>query len=268
MKNRSNPDDTMALARALRSLGGGRAPASLAPAVLRRVGLVDRYWRVASPVGSVFVARGPRGISLLLRTESAARFEREFRRRHGRAAFPAESPAPREIRAAVERCQAATGEAARVDLQGLTDFECAVLHKAAEIPRGEVRPYGWIAREIGRPGAVRAVGTALAHNPVPLLIPCHRVVRSDGTVGDYVFGETAKKTLLESEGARPAAIERLAASGTRYLGNEEGRFFCFPTCGGIETLLRDNAVPFRTARAALAAGYHPCETCRPAALAS
>ena len=52
--------------------------------------------------------------------------------------------------------------------------------KALEIPRGEVRPYGWIAAEIGRPKAVRAVGTALGHNPIPLIVPCHRVVRSDG----------------------------------------------------------------------------------------
>ena len=75
----------------------------------------------------------------------------------------------------------------RYDLDALTEFERAVLAKALEIPAGEVRPYGWIAREIGRPKAVRAVGTALGRNPVPLLIPCHRVVRSDGRIGNYAL---------------------------------------------------------------------------------
>ncbi len=268
MKIRQTPDDTMALARALRRLGGGKAPASLASSVLRRIGLADTYWKLPSPVGTVFVARGPRGISFVLRTESAARFERAFRLRHGRAVFPSPSPAPREIRAVLRRLDSGAARGARFDLSGLSEFEQAVLRKALEIPRGEVRPYGWIAREIGRPEAVRAVGSALGHNPVPLFIPCHRVVRSDGTIGDYVFGRSAKRTLLEKEGAQPRTIERLAASGTRYLGNEAGHYFCFPTCGGIESLVHDNLVRFRSVRAAVAAGYHPCEQCRPAAVAS
>ena len=67
-----------------------------------------------------------------------------------------------------------------LDLRGHSPFEQDVWRKALEIPRGEVRPYGWVAAEIGRPRAVRAVGTALGHNPVPLIVPCHRVVRTDG----------------------------------------------------------------------------------------
>jgi O-6-methylguanine DNA methyltransferase len=80
------------------------------------------------------------------------------------------------------------------------------LIKAREIPAGQVRPYGWIASEIGRPKAVRAVGTALGRNPVPLLIPCHRVVRTDGRVGDYAFGPPAKRALLAAEGLDPDAL--------------------------------------------------------------
>ena len=88
-----------------------------------------------------------------------------------------------------------------LDLRGHTDFERDVWQKALEIPRGEVRPYGWIAAEIGRPKAVRAVGTALGHNPVPLIVPCHRVVRSDGTIGQYSLGGPEnKRTILEAEG--------------------------------------------------------------------
>ena len=93
----------------------------------------------------------------------------------------------------------------------MTEFERAVLLKALEIPRGEVRTYGWIAAEIGHPAAVRAVGSALRKNPVPVLIPCHRVVRSDGHVGQYALGGTeAKRTILAAEGLHGEEIERLA----------------------------------------------------------
>ena len=93
----------------------------------------------------------------------------------------------------------------------MTEFERAVLLKALEIPRGEVRTYGWIAAEIGRPAAVRAVGSALRKNPVPVLIPCHRVVRSDGHIGQYALGGSdAKRTILAAEGL---AVGRHPAPG-------------------------------------------------------
>ena len=88
-----------------------------------------------------------------------------------------------------------------LDLRGHTDFERDVWLKALEIPRGEVRPYGWVAAEIGRPKAVRAVGSACATNPLPVVVPCHRVVRSDGSVGGYLGGADAKRTLLTLEAA-------------------------------------------------------------------
>jgi len=127
-----------------------------------------------------------------------------------------------------------------------------------------VRPYSWIAREIGHPGAVRAAGSALAKNPVPLLIPCHRVVRSDGHIGNYSLGGARnKRRLLEVEGARPGLLERLAARGIRYLGNPESKGFCYPTCGGVDALVRTNTVRFRSEREAVEAGFHPCRDCRP-----
>ncbi len=93
----------------------------------------------------------------------------------------------------------------------MTEFERAVLLEALEIPRGEVRTYGWIAAQIGHPAAVRAVGTALRKNPVPVLIPCHRVVRSDGHVGEYALGGSdAKRRILAAEGIGSDDIVRLA----------------------------------------------------------
>ena len=250
------------LTRQLRRLGEVRAPASLAPAVLARLGLNDMYWRIDSPVGPVFVAKSAVGISRVSRESSSAAFERAYRRRFGRTVTPAKKAAPKELARWI--LEGAAAPEPRFDLRGLTRFERAVLTKAREIPRGEVRSYGWIAKEIGAPKAVRATGTALAHNPVPLLIPCHRVVRSDGHIGRYSLGgDRFKRTILQAEGAAPELIEKVAASGVRFFGNEEKRYFCVPTCGGIEGLLKENPIRFHSEREARSAGYRPCGACRP-----
>ena len=250
-----------------RTLGGfpvEKAPATLLPAVLRRVGLADAYWRLESPVGAVFIAHSKAGISMVTRAKSAQDFERAFERRFDRSVAAEKSVPPARVKALVRNLTGEGRRDLRFDLRGLSEFEQAVLRKALEIPLGEVRPYGWIAKEIGHPGAVRAAGSALAKNPVPLLIPCHRVVRSDGHIGRYSLGGARnKRRLLEVEGVQPELLERLAASGVRYLGNAEKKYFCYPTCGGIETLVQSNKVRFRSEREAVAAGYHPCGDCRP-----
>ena len=90
---------------------------------------------------------------------------------------------------------------AAVDLTGVSAFQRRVLAAAAAIPYGEVRTYRQIAAAAHAPGAARAVGTALARNPVPVLIPCHRVVRADGRLGEYTGGGPAtKRRLLRHEG--------------------------------------------------------------------
>ncbi len=78
----------------------------------------------------------------------------------------------------------------------LTLFERAVLKAALEIPFGETRTYAWVARQIGKPGAARAVGQALRKNPFPLIIPCHRVIRSDGALGKYAGRDDGRKKKL------------------------------------------------------------------------
>lgn len=256
---------TLELTRTLRCWQGEKAPNSLLPAVLRRVGLADTYWKLESPVGPVFIAHSRAGISMVSRAKTAEDFERAFARRHGRPISRATALPPAQVRAQVENLKGDARRRLRFDLRGLSEFERAVLSKALEIPAGEVRPYRWIAKEIGHPEAVRAVGTALGKNPVPLLIPCHRVVRSDGHIGHYSLGGSRnKRALLETEGAEPETLEKLASSGVRYLGNEEGRYYCYPTCGGTRSLVRANRVRFASEREAVAAGYRPCGDCRPA----
>lgn len=256
---------SLAVLKALRALPAPKAPAALLPRVLQRVGLSDTYWKLESPIGPVYIAHSRAGISMVVRAKSSADFQREFARRHGRPVHSESAAAPAAVRRLIGKLKSGARPKLKFDLRGLSEFERAVLMKALEIPDGEVRPYGWIAREIGHPDAVRAVGTALGKNPVPILIPCHRVVRSDGTIGRYSMGGGRnKRTLLEVEGAHPETIERLAARGIRFLGNAGQRSFCYPTCGGIETLVVSNKVPFRSEREAVAAGYQPCEACRPA----
>ncbi|MCU0651108.1 MAG: MGMT family protein [Candidatus Omnitrophica bacterium] len=81
-------------------------------------------------------------------------------------------------------------------------FQRKVLKAMLSVPRGTTITYKEIAQKIGRPGAARAVGNALANNPFPIIIPCHRAIRSDGTLGGYQGGTKMKRALLKAEGAR------------------------------------------------------------------
>ena len=83
----------------------------------------------------------------------------------------------------------------------LTHFERKVYTVVKKIPSGEVRAYAWVAERVGKPGASRAVGNSLNKNPFPIIVPCHRVVHSDGSIGEYAFGRDLKKKLLEMEDA-------------------------------------------------------------------
>lgn len=91
-----------------------------------------------------------------------------------------------------------------VNLDNCTDFQNKVLKAVSLIPYGETRTYSDIAKKIRNPKASRAVGSALANNPFPIIIPCHRVIRSDGEIGNYQGGKRMKKFLLELEKKRQA----------------------------------------------------------------
>lgn len=181
----------------LRELGRVRAPDGLLDHVLDEVGLRDWYASFETALGPVYVAWNRLGVSAVMKTATPGEFEQRFAERFTRSPRPAQE-LPEDL-----------GQ--RFDLRSVTEFERAVLMKAREIPRGEVRTYGWVAAQIGHPLAVRAVGSALRKNPVPVLIPCHRVVRSDGNIGEYALGGSANKlTILTSEGVRAEEIQQLA----------------------------------------------------------
>jgi O-6-methylguanine DNA methyltransferase len=167
--------------------------------------LFDTWLTADSLLGPVRVASTHDGISFLRTIADLDEddFRAAYRRRIGRP-LRAATVVPEELVAALRGDATARP---RLDLLGITDFQRDVLAATRTIPAGETRPYAWVAAEVGRPGAVRAAGTALATNPVPLLIPCHRVVPSgSGGIGRYIFGVPAKRRLLEAEGA--VGVER------------------------------------------------------------
>ena len=247
----------------LKLLRGLKAPAGFADRVLASAGLIDRYATFETVLGTVYVAWNHNGVSAAMRARDADEFEAWFRHDVGRALVAGEPPA--DLAAKIED-QLNGKRRMRFDLRGLTQFEQAVLMKALEIPRGQVRPYGWIAKEIGHPKAVRAVGTALANNPIPYFIPCHRVVRSDGVIGNYGGGgPEAKKQILTLEGVRLARLQELARHGYRYEGVRSTKIYCYPTCHHGRRALEKNVVWLHDAAEAKAMGFRPCKSCRPEA---
>lgn len=168
--------------------------------VLPATRATDAYVTCESPIGPVYVAYNEIGVSCCEPVAASESFETEFRARFGRPAVRAES-LPRELGRSLERAleSGRLGDL-RLDLRSVTEFQASVLRATARIPVGEVRSYAWVADEIGHPRAVRAVGTALAVNPVPILVPCHRVVRTGGGVGNFRYGSETKRRLLRLEG--------------------------------------------------------------------
>ncbi len=107
---------------------------------------------------------------------------------------------PRRLRAFAEGGHVAL--TAEIDWDGLAGFRRAVLEETMRIPAGETRSYGWLAQKVGSPRAARAVGRVMATNPLPVVVPCHRVVASDGSLHGYGGGLDTKAALLRLEGAR------------------------------------------------------------------
>ncbi len=139
-----------------------------------------------------------------------------------------------------------------VDLARVPEFQADVLAEASRIPFGETRSYAELARGIGKPAAARAVGNALGANPVPILVPCHRVVRGDGTWGHYVFGRALKTRLLTLERSTPF-----------YVGCTSTRIVCRRGCRHEQRIREDGRVAFASVGDARSVGYRPCRVCRP-----
>ncbi|HEY7517397.1 MAG TPA: methylated-DNA--[protein]-cysteine S-methyltransferase [Methylomirabilota bacterium] len=133
-------------------------------------------------------------------------------------------------------------------------FQAKVLAAADRVPFGEVTSYAELARRIGHPRAARAVGNALGANPVPIFLPCHRIVRGDGTWGHYAFGGALKTRLLALERATPALV-----------GSATTRIVCRHGCAHEQRIAEPNRIVFASVADAASVGYRPCRRCRPVA---
>lgn len=167
-------------------------------------GLLDVAYRVLdSPLGALLVAATPEGV---------VRVGFEVEGHDAVLADLAERVSPRVLQAPARLDDVARGldgyfsggpaPEVPLDLRLLHGYRREVVTTLPGIPFGRTATYAEVAAMTGRPRAVRAVGSACAHNPVPLLLPCHRVVRSDGSEGGYRGGPEAKHALLELEAAR------------------------------------------------------------------
>jgi len=161
------------------------------------------YARIESPVGPLFVAASDQGVCEV--GFGVNETEEAFRRHLERRGF-----APTANGVAIEWIARQLQEYFRgernrfevpLDFSGVPAFTRAVLLATAEVPYGHLATYRDIAQRVGRPGATRAVGNALGRNPIPIIVPCHRIVRSDSSLGGYAGGIEIKQRLLAHEGA-------------------------------------------------------------------
>lgn len=226
--------------------------------------LYDGLGVVATEAGEVRVAFSGDGITMTsLRDEQLVAFCKRYVTRYDRGLV--EAPIPPAWREQVVAALEGHGPLhPDVDLSHLDGFQKSALEALLRIPRGEVRTYAWVAREAGKPKAIRAAASACARNPLPFVVPCHRVVPSSGGTGNYFYGPEMKRELLDREGALEQ-IDRFTKKGARYVASRTTGIYCFPTCRDARRIRDTNQVLLRDERAAIEGGFRPCHRCRPLA---
>jgi methylated-DNA-[protein]-cysteine S-methyltransferase len=165
------------------------------------------YAPVRTPVGNVLVAATAAGLVRVSYSPNETAFVTALRRMKLDVIRSAE-----KIKGIAAQLEAYFAGKRRtfdvpIDLRHVSPFQRSVLMAACQVPAGQVVSYREIARRIGRPQASRAVGQALGHNPIPIIIPCHRIVTSSGGLGGYTGGLEIKKKLLQIEGVAGLSVQ-------------------------------------------------------------
>jgi AraC family transcriptional regulator, regulatory protein of adaptative response / methylated-DNA-[protein]-cysteine methyltransferase len=191
------------------------APSALGmtPGARRRGGLGEtiRFTTIETPIGWALVAASARGVCMTALADDRDSFAALLRRRFPAATIAGEDAGLGDWARRVVRVITTPGAVPDLplDIRG-TAFQAQVWRALQKIPLGQTRTYGEIAAALGRPKAVRAVGRACGANPLAVLVPCHRVVRTDGDLGGYRWGLERKRALLDRE--REAAAGDAAAA--------------------------------------------------------
>jgi O-6-methylguanine DNA methyltransferase len=227
------------------------------------------YGIVPSPLGNILVARSEQGVSLVEYLGQASTLAAS--RLRGLADVETVENSAEIARLRDDLLDFLGGRRRhlgwRLDLRlAGSDFSRAVLETAARIPYGAVTSYTSIARRLGKPKAVRAVAQALRKNPLPIVVPCHRVVGSSGMLTGYAGDKLGlKRQLLDVEGVRtrPAARDFRVARETMYVRSGDDRAYCLPTCGDLPSHSLANLTLIASRESVQALGLEPCSDCRP-----
>jgi len=227
-----------------------------------------RYAVFASPLGPILIAATETGISLV---EYLGRKGAKGSWLFQQSGLEPESGGAELARFHEELMDYLAGRRTSLDWPldlrfASSDFHRAVLKATAGVPYGAVSSYAGIAQDMGKPTAVRAVAQALRHNPVPIVVPCHRIIGSGGSLVGYSGNRIGlKEQLLGIEGVRTERRRRDARIDRRamYAWDHSCREYCLPTCGDISKRAIGRVTLFASSREARALGLSPCEDCRP-----
>ena len=236
-------------------------------AELRRRAVTARVWN--SPLGPILIARSDRGVALVEYLDSARGLEAS---RTLRGAGIEVLEDGNETEAFYQQIlEYLAGDRSRLawplDYRlASSDFQREVLQATAALPYGAVISYARLAREIGRPTATRAVAQALRHNPLPIVVPCHRVIGGTGSLTGYAGDKLGlKERLLAIEGVKVTHAHRdpRISRDRMYIVADHDTEYCVPTCGSLSTLPLWRLTLFGARDRAEAAGLAPCTSCRP-----
>ncbi len=226
------------------------------PAV--RAGITD------SPLGRLLVAEGPRGLLAVayLDTPGAAPAFDALR-----AGYDVTVDLAVAVRVRKEIDRLLAGDSAPIDAHPVDlslvagDFQRRALAHLRRVPPGAVVTYQGLAEAIGAPSGQRAIGNSMASNPLPVYVPCHRVIRSDGAIGNYGGGVERKLSLLRAEGFAIGSDQRLPPQAV--WGHRRSHIFCRPGCAAVRRATRPRWMIFADAEHACGAGMRPCKLCGP-----
>lgn len=229
---------------------------------------VVSYGVFPSPLGPILLARSEHGVSLVEYLDAGGA--------DGSRLFRAAGVEAREDATGLEGLHRElldflAGRRTRLDWPldlrfARSDFERAVLQATAAVPYGAVSSYTGIAVDVGKPSAVRAVAQALRHNPVPIVVPCHRILGLRGDLVGYAGNRVGlKERLLAVEGVPTdhARAARIVRNAMYHYDPNPDRQYCLPTCGDIARRPLGQVKLFARREVAEATGLAPCLDCRP-----
>lgn len=269
MKNLPNPDafdpasDEATDATIEKMLGLARRRLARALAPIRRP--IARAGIIESSLGRLFMAESPRGLVALsyLDTSDGKATIAALRQRFD---VVEDHSAAARIGAEIERYLKGDPDAIAhraIDLSLVdSDFRRRALTRLRDVPAGAVVTYQGLAAAIGSPSSQRAIGTTMASNPLPLYVPCHRVIKSDLRIGNYGGGVARKLRLLRNEGFAVDHSDRVGPQAV--YGHWQSRIFCRPDCSAVRRADRKKWIIFTDSAHAQGVGMRACKLCRPA----